>query len=192
MTDSTTATGVVAANGEVWTPSNGRTSTGAITDKVDRFSFSTADQAVPAFRTPFNACEAEGDEAMRRTAKSDRAAQAFQAACVSRNADDREQSMYVVIDAIDELWLLSDGCRREFQDLIGLLDAALRGRSIDDFTDAQLGVLQSAFQTLRLPWVQHVRLQQIREAFVNAQIDILRPLQPVDDVKLQITVSGNA
>jgi hypothetical protein len=101
----------------------------------------------------------------------------FIAACASKDPDSSEASMFSVIDSVDALWTFSDLRGRPFQDLVGLFDAALRGKAPADFSEGQRVALQLSFRALKRAFVAESDVAEIRDRFVDLDIDILRPIR---------------
>ena len=108
---------------------------------------------------------------------SRRARDAFEQACGSNDGGQAETSFMASKADIDELWAYTSLRGRGFQDLLGALDAATRGRDLCEFKNDQRRVMADAFADLPKWFLDDSDVERHLNAFAEHDIDLARPLR---------------
>lgn len=112
----------------------------------------------------------------------------FRRACNASDQDDAEPYCFSALDAIEDLWRYVGVRTRAFQDLLGLLEAAVKGNEFHALEPAQRDVIQIAFRDLAKPFLDQHEVDAHNEAFARNGIDIMGPLRPSKAKKFRVIV----
>ena len=120
--------------------------------------------------------------------KARHARDVFKIARESPDTDQAESSYYSARDSVEELWNYVNVRGRAFQDLLGLIDAAIKHRALSDFDDTQRDAISLAFADLPKLFIDEIEVEQHLRRFAEQQIDITAPLTPMDAKKFRVVV----
>jgi len=113
----------------------------------------------------------------------------FIQSCEATDPEDAEASFSAANGAVDELWDFAQLRGVAFQDLLGLIDAAIRRvDDISSFNPNQRDILRQAFADLPRPFIEEATVSNYRKRFAEANIDILGPLRVADGVQYKVTI----
>jgi hypothetical protein len=117
-----------------------------------------------------------------------KARDAFRDACNSLDSDRSEMSYLAMRSLLEELWTHAKSRDMPFRDLLAMLDAATRHRSIAEFSKDQRNVLHRAFGDLPRWLLTEESVDAIIEQFARLEIDISAPLRETTAKRLRIIV----
>lgn len=149
---------------------------GATTDEMPKTGEQKPARSFTARREVFSSAE-EMKLAVTVAARS--AASAFRDACESRSEDEGESRFVAAKEALKELWQFARMKSRAFQDLVGLIDAAVGHAQLSDFDQTQRDVLRIAFLDLQRWFIEEEAVQECIKRFAECGIDILGPVRVV-------------
>jgi hypothetical protein len=119
-----------------------------------------------------------------------RARDAFREACSSNRPDEADASYASARGLLEDLWEYAYLRDRPFRDLLGLLEAALKGRERTDFHEPQREVLLKAFADLPRWLLDEDAVEGHIERFAEQDVDVTAPLRGLRGQRLRITVEG--
>jgi hypothetical protein len=99
-----------------------------------------------------------------------------------------EQSLDVAKTTLDELWKFAKYRDRAFQDLLAIIEPALKRREISDFNSTQRDILRTAFTYLPQWMIDYDVVEELTEKFAEHDIDITGPITTLQNKRFKITI----
>jgi len=117
------------------------------------------------------------DASLAILAQAREARQRFSNACDALTPDKAETHYYAARDALEALWKYASLRIEAFGELLGLVEAAVRGNTLCDLNATQRAVVDQALIHLSRPYVDQIEVDSLNKKFAEHHIDICGPLR---------------